>query len=764
LTQVRSAWWKQFFFEKKNQKTSTSLGSLYPEGPKPKRTKVFCFFYSKKTSFLPFPGWFVVTFALPLAACQSPVVTVTTATPAIPTGQVAERPPPDPGAISLANQERQKNPRGYTVLHAAPAWHPAGPGLFTPAPTGGTVRLQFAGADIRDVARAILGDMLHLNYVVDPQVQGQLTIAADQPIERSAVLKVFESALGDSGFALVKEGDQLWHVTQLQTATRNAFFAPPGSAGFGSRTIALRWVAASDIARTLNPILPNGASLRADESRNLITVAGPSTELDGIADNIAALDLDTLQGQSFAMVPLVHAQAKTIAAELPKLLGPAAAMVRLFTLDQINAVFIASVQPDYVLRAESWIARLDQGTGGTQRRIYVYRVQYGRTGDISSVLAKLLGIQLASGPGGGSSAAAALPGAGGLPGAMPPEPATQTSTVPAGPSSQNPLLGTSLNGADSPLAGAAPPGGSQFGEGIRITQDETNNALLVMATPQEWETIQAALAKLDTQPLQVLIEASIAEVTLTGQLQYGLQYFLKSGNFSISNIANNSGQLASSYPGLNLVFAGGSGANVILDALEQLTKVHMLASPDLLVLNNQKARLQVGDQVPVATASAVSTLTSGAPVVNTIEYRDTGVILEITPRVNANGLVMLDLAQEVSGVSSTTTSSLNSPTIQQRRISSSVAVEDGQTIALGGLIQDNRTESRTGIPVLQNLPYVGALFGVRTKSLTRTELVVLMTPHVVHNRKSAEDITAELRSKLPLLAPPVYVVRPAPVP
>jgi general secretion pathway protein D len=181
-------------------------------------------------------------------------------------------------------------------------------------------------------------------------------------------------------------------------------------------------------------------------------------------------------------------------------------------------------------------------------------------------------------------------------------------------------------------------------------------------------------------------------------------------------------------------------------------------------LNNQKARLQVGDQVPVATASAVSTLTSGAPVVNTIEYRDTGVILEITPRVNANGLVMLDLAQEVSGVSSTTTSSLNSPTIQQRRISSSVAVEDGQTIALGGLIQDNRTESRTGIPVLQNLPYVGALFGVRTKSLTRTELVVLMTPHVVHNRKSAEDITAELRSKLPLLAPPVYVVRPAPVP
>ncbi len=248
--------------------------------------------------------------------------------------------------------------------------------------------------------------------------------------------------------------------------------------------------------------------------------------------------------------------------------------------------------------------------------------------------------------------------------------------------------------------------------------------------------------------MQVLIDATIAEVTLTNQLSFGLQYFFKSGNFQAifgpsgiftGNNSSGGAAAAASFPGFvltpgaNFAFTTSSGSSVVLQALAQLTTVRVLSSPNLLVLNNQTARLQVGDQVPIATQSAVSAITSNAPLVNTIDYRDTGVILTVTPRVNASGVVLLDIAEEVSEVTQTTSSNLDSPTISQRRVTSSVAAQDGQTIGLGGLIKDNRSNSNSGV--------------------TRTELIVLITPHVVRGRDDAEAVTQELRRKLPLTVP-----------
>ena len=192
---------------------------------------------------------------------------------------------------------------------------------------------------------------------------------------------------------------------------------------------------------------------------------------------------------------------------------------------------------------------------------------------------------------------------------------------------------------------------------------------------------------------------------------------------------------------------------MILQALSELTRVQVLSSPNLLVLNNQSARIQVGDQVPIATQSAVSTISPGAPQVNSIEYRDTGVILNITPRVNASGLVLLDMAEEVSNANTTTTSSISSPTISQRRVRSSVAVSDGQTIVLGGLIQDLRTQNKNGVPFLQDIPVLGWLFGTHSNGLTRTELIVLITPHVIRSSDDARAITQELRRAVPMTIP-----------
>jgi general secretion pathway protein D len=284
--------------------------------------------------------------------------------------------------------------------------------------------------------------------------------------------------------------------------------------------------------------------------------------------------------------------------------------------------------------------------------------------------------------------------------------------------------------------------------GLSITADGVNNALLIVATSSEYEVIEAALKRLDIRPLQVMIEAAIAEVTLTKDLRFGVQWMFNNGHNDLTLSGISSGAVSQSFPGFSYLYTGGSRITAVLSALEDITKVQVLSSPKVMVLNNQTATLEVGDQVPVATQSSVSTLTSDATVVNSIDYKSTGVILTVTPRVNEGGLVLMDISQEVSDVTTTTTSSLDSPTINERKIGSTIAIQDGQTIALGGLISDNRSDGRTGVPFLQSIPVVGSLFRQDSRSDTRTELLVLITPHVVRNSTEAADITADLRSKL----------------
>ena len=273
-----------------------------------------------------------------------------------------------------------------------------------------------------------------------------------------------------------------------------------------------------------------------------------------------------------------------------------------------------------------------------------------------------------------------------------------------------------------------------------------------MATREDYALIEAALKKLDIQPLQVRVEAVIAEVTLTDDLRYGLQYLFSHNDFR--TILTKAQTLAANatLPGFS-AFVTESDISAVLDLLQSITSVHVISSPQLMVLNSQTATLQIGDQVPVATQSAVSTQNTGAPIVNTIEMKDTGVILKVTPQVNASGMVTMDLSQEVSDVAQTTTSSLDSPTIQQRKIASSIVVRDGETIALGGLIKDSVTEGRDGIPVLDEIPLLGALFSSTTESKTRTELLVLITPCVIRNDQDIRRVTEEMRQQMQAVVP-----------
>jgi general secretion pathway protein D len=307
-------------------------------------------------------------------------------------------------------------------------------------------------------------------------------------------------------------------------------------------------------------------------------------------------------------------------------------------------------------------------------------------------------------------------------------------------------ISQAIRSAAAPGRPVREPSGPEDAD-IRIIADDTTNSLVIRAAPREYQKIREALQDLDILPLQVLIEATIAEVTLNDQLRFGVEWFFQSGDFEFAFDPGSLTPLA----GFRGFFASGNDVRILLQALDEVTDVNVVSSPQLMVLDNQTARIQVGDQVPITVQSATSVIDADSPIVNSIEYRDTGVILLVTPRVNASGLVIMEIQQEISNVvqaPSQTVSETTSPTINQRQINSTVAIASGETVALGGLIQDERERSQSGIPLLSRIPILGALFSTRSNAVRRTELLVLITPSVVENPARARAVTQELRNRL----------------
>ena len=533
--------------------------------------------------------------------------------------------------------------------------------------------------------------------------------------------------------------------------------------------IPLRYAAAQAVADILQPFVAAGRVLRVDTARNLLIFAGTGTEAADVMDMVTVFDVDWMAGMSFALFPIQVADAKDLVVDLETVFlegdSPLKGIVRFVPIERLNAVLAISPQAAYLDLAQTWIDRLDRGAEGAGRRIFVYHVQNGRAADVAEVLSRVFEFGASAGrqrappelaPGlspvaiapaergrqrGRAEGEAVLaPGAVQLAASPPVAPTVAPTVAP-------PISGLAARRNDLGAIAAFDQSGD-----IRIIADEKKNALVILATSAEYRMIEATLKRLDITPLQVLIEVTIAEVGLIDDLRYGLQWFFESGDASATFSSLASGAVASAFPGFSFVFAG-SDARVVLNALTEITDVQVISSPQLMVLDNQSARLQVGDQVPIATQSSVTVNDPDAPIVNSIQFRDTGVILEVTPRVNAGGLVVLDVLQEVSDVVETTTSDIDSPTIQQRFIESTVAVQSGDTVALGGLIRDRHEESVSGLPLLSDIPVLGNLFKTTEVVERRTELLVLITPRVVRDRREALEVTDELRRRLSTLGP-----------
>ena len=602
------------------------------------------------------------------------------------------------------------------------------------------VTLNFENAELHEFLRAIFDTILKQNYIVDPAVGGTVTLHTTRPITLAAVLPTVEAVLQLNGAAMLYD-DGAYRIMPLADAAQSSRSPAIGryssnqGVGYGIQVVPLQFASATEIEKILTPFISEGSTLRVDEARNVLILGGPRFRLEELLATVRTFDVDWLKGMSFAMFRLEYADAATMVDELEQIIGgdsatPLAGIVRLLPIERLNAVLVITHRPDHIAQVRALIEQFDLGVEGSGgRRLFVYELQYGKAENIAESL------QLIFGTGDGQGSVAPV---GTLAADSVFRPATSVSRP-------VPTPGAFQQTQDTGTVGGI--AADQQGD-IKVIADTDNNSILVLASQENYRSIEAAIRRLDVAPRQVLIEATIAEVSLTDNLTYGVRWFLEKSDWNLGLNA----PVPSTASGEGLAFAffdEASGVRAFFDLLSANSNVKFLSTPQVMVLDNQTATIRVGDQIPVTTRSSQSTTNPDAPIVTEVQFRDTGTLLTVTPRINAGGQVTLEISQEVSlpGTSPAIGGGGN-VSIAQRTINSSVTVQSGQTVVLGGLILENTTEGRTGIPILMDIPLLGKLFSKTSEDVFRTELLITVKPLVITNNREMRKVTEELRGRL----------------
>ncbi|MGJ4961324.1 type II secretion system secretin GspD [Bradyrhizobium sp. HKCCYLRH3061] len=638
------------------------------------------------------------------------------------------------------------------------------------------VTINLVGVPAPQAAKTVLGDILGVKYTVDPGIDGRITIQTPRPVARAAVIDLFQAALRANNAAVVNNRGIYRIVAADQTTVSGAYrtddVADTGEiVGSGLQVVQLKYVSASEIRRVVEPIAPRGGVVRVDDARNLITLSGNRQEIAAMMDAIALFDVDTMKGMSFALIPVKTSAPDAIATELKSVFasdrdGPMAGMVQFVPNKRLRSILVISPQVQYLRRAETWVRKLDAQAQGSEKQLFTYAVQNRRAQELVDVLQSMFPTDTQTATAGRRTVAPNYQEA-----SVQSQPSQSGSGLSSGSSSsgftgglgsagggfggmRNSAPATSAPSVMPAAATSAPSGRDTEADGprLRIVADEAKNAILIEAANADYKRVLQVIERLDQMPNQVLIEATIAEVTLNDDLRFGVQWYMQkhSSKFTLTEAA--SGAVSSVFPGFSYALTAANIAATI-DTLNQITNVNIVSSPSLAVMDNKAAVLQIGDQVPITTQSATSTLTTGAPIVNSVSYKDTGVILSIIPRINESGRVLLDIEQEVSSVAPTTSSNIDSPTIRQRKIKTSVVVNDNDALVLGGLIQDSRTAGRSQLPIIGDIPFVGNLAGSRDNVIGKTELIILIRPHVMRSLDEARNVTEEYRRFMAIEGP-----------
>jgi len=580
----------------------------------------------------------------------------------------------------------------------------------TDKPFSGT----YVGADIGMVVNQILGEFLKVDFSIAPDVSGVVTMRVENLQSRLAAIDALRTALKPMGIAVIDRGDFVAVARSSdQGAPVQAAVIDPGQPsppGGGVVVLTTRHLPPSQLSSLVAPFAPSATIPVADDTRRFLLVRGDEASITAISNAAALFDVDWFNQISVAEIDLRHVTPVDLVRDLKPLLGPNTASVDLIPVSRLSRLIVLARDPQMIGPIRSWVARLDVASATVAPGVLVYRARHMDAETLATSLRE-------SGEGGGT-----------------------TATQVADSSTRPVITSTTSNGFAQP----GPQGAPQPAQALSVSSSKAQNAVIVRGGTDAIAEARALLEALDQPPAQVMIEAAIIEVTLDDELQFGLNWRGIEDRFRGTFTDAPSGQVTSSFPGFALTYVN-TDIEAALNVLASITKVEVVSRPSLVALNNEEAKLQVGDQVPIVTQTAVSVTDPNAPIVNQTVYRDTGVILTVTPRVRSGGMVELEVAQEVSQVARTVSSGIDSPTIQQRKIESKLVVPSGQSVALGGLISTNHTTTASGIPLLMDIPLIGQLFRSDNHIVERTELIVLVTPRVLVDGAAAVDATDELR-------------------
>ncbi|MGN6153407.1 MAG: type II secretion system secretin GspD [Lysobacteraceae bacterium] len=650
--------------------------------------------------------------------------------------------------------------------------------------TSGEARFNFEGESLHAVVKAILGDLLGQNYTIAPGVQGTVTYATPKPVSAAQALSVLEMILGWNNARMIYSDGRYSIVPSDQALATGVVTprtgSPDAARGFESRVVPLRYISATEMEKLLKPYARPNAIVTVDGGRNVITIAGTRAELENYLRTIQIFDVDWMSSMSVGVYPLQSSKAQKVVTDLEKVFGeqsksPVAGMFRFMPLDGANAVLAITSQPDYLDDIQEWIERIDGAGEGV--RLYSYELKYVTARELAARLSEVFGGGSGRSSGGGSDGGgySLIPGA-------------QASVIGGGDgaSKDGGYDGSGINpgGSSGSLGGGNSAGGisggglslnpAQGGSGsvtlevggdkVAVSAIQENNTLLVRATASAWRSILDVIEKLDVMPLQVHIESQVVEVSLGGQLNYGVSWFLENATTEngLPDVTSPGGSIPPKWSTLGASIGGKAGqglswtliqndAAAIITALDKVTDVRLLQTGSVLTRNNSEATLNVGSRIPVTSVS-VNPVLGNSSSVSQVQYLDTGVILKVRPRVTKDGTVFLDIVQEVSSPGDAPDANGN-VRINTRRLKTEAVASSGDTVMLAGLIQDGTTRGSTGLPGLSRIPVIGGLFGQQSSKQERTEVVVLLTATIIRSQDELRTMTDEYSRRFRAMDP-----------
>jgi len=581
----------------------------------------------------------------------------------------------------------------------------------TPTPTAAPSEegnsFQFHDAPIELVLSQVLGDGFGISYVLEPSLQARLTLRLDGVVDGDAAAAALGAALQMQGISLSKTPSG-YMVSRQQPGGNGKFqilSSPTDPSSSDAAVLVLHHANADDVVRLAKSVLPPDIVKLSDAKTGIVVLQGNAQSVSAAVDALRAFDVDWFKAVSSSVIELQHAPPEEVKQEIDQILGRSGGL-EIVAVPRIGSLFIFARTRELLDRAQALVEQLDQSRqadvlGGT----LVYESRYVAAERLRAVAASLFSVN--SGP----------------------------------VSSGDTRTGTATQASASTAQG-----------NISIATDEASNLIVVKGGAEDLARMADLFERIDRPQKQVLIEATIVEVALRDEFRLGVQWDGIADFVNATFTDNSGGSVASKFPGLSVVYTN-TDIQTVVNALDSKSDVQVVSSPRVLALNNQPSRIQVGDQVPIVTQSAVSVNDPGAPIVNSTTYRDTGIILEVTPQVRGGDVVEIKVVQEVSDVQETVTSGIDSPTISTRKLGGTFAVPNGATVALGGLISSTRSVSRTGVPLLMDIPFVGDLFASTADVTRRSELIVLLRPTVINSDLPDLDLSRSLSDALQRVRP-----------